>query len=29
VIDAIATTTTDGRDRPLEEVVLERVEIED
>ena len=29
VVDAIATTTTDRSDRPLNAVVIERVEIED
>ncbi len=29
VVDAIATTTTDGSDRPLDEVVVQRVEISD
>jgi peptidyl-prolyl cis-trans isomerase A (cyclophilin A) len=29
VVSAIATTPTDGHDRPLEEVVLERVEIDE
>jgi peptidyl-prolyl cis-trans isomerase A (cyclophilin A) len=28
VVDTIATTETDGRDRPLQDVVIERVEIE-
>jgi peptidyl-prolyl cis-trans isomerase A (cyclophilin A) len=28
VVDAIATTSTDARDRPLDEVVIESVEIE-
>src|SRR3954449_12742684 len=28
VVDTIATTETDGRDRPLQDVVVERVEIE-
>jgi len=28
VVDAIATTKTDGSDRPIEDIVIERVEIE-